>query len=456
MNEDFLRKLLTGKMITTLDPGFRQTADGLIWNGRKPPVRARYIVHAANAADVQLCVRFAAANGLTISPRGGGHHFTGISTQADLVVDLAALDHLRIDVAAKVCDSGPAVTNERLNAALDRHGLAFPVGHCGSVPMSGYLLGGGVGWNSGQWGIACFLIESADVVLPDGSLVTVSKSEHPELFWAMRGAGPGFFGIVTSYRLNLMPAARSILSTVRVYPAADAREVATWLDAASKRAPANAEMTLKVETQMGPIGPVLAVTAILTAFGTSEAEAKAILTEIGQDAPEGYFAMMPEMPTPIGALYEMTAAGTPKGKRYGLDSLWSDADLASVVSHIVEGMERTPSASTFAVISPSSRHAVVPADAAFSRIGRIFGAVYTIWEDTAADEVNMAWLRDLMDRAAPLKSGIYVGYGDIDLAKRREEVHSPAVAARLAALRSRYDVKGIFLRHRGPDWEKVA
>ena len=147
MNEDSLKKALTGKLITALDPGFRETADGLIWNGRKPAVRARYIVHAATVADVQLCVRFAAANGLTVSPRGGGHHFTGIATQADMVVDLAALDHLAIDARARLCEAGPAVTNERLNAALDRHGFGFPVGHCGSVPLSGYLLGCGVGWN---------------------------------------------------------------------------------------------------------------------------------------------------------------------------------------------------------------------------------------------------------------------------------------------------------------------
>lgn len=456
MNEDLLRQSLSGKLITALDPGFRDVAEALVWNGRKPSLRARYIVHAATASDVQQAVRFAAANRLTVSPRGGGHHFTGISTQADVVVDLAALDHLSIDTAAMTCVAGPAVTNARLNATLDRQGLAFPVGHCGSVPMSGYLLGGGVGWNSGQWGIACFLIVSADVVLPDGRLVTASATEHPDIFWAVRGAGPGFFGIVTSYRLALKPGPRAVMSTVRVYPVALAGQVAGWLDRASRRAPANVEVTLKIETQTGPVGSGLAATAILTVFGQTEAEARAVLEQMGRDAPEGYFALAPDIPTPIAALYEMTAANASKGKRYAVDSLWSDADLGTLAAHVVEGLQQAPSASSFAVLSPGSTRLSVPADAAFSRCGRVFGAVYTVWDDSAADTSNLAWMRDLLDRAAPLKSGVYVGYGDIDLAARRAETHAPEAASRLVALRGQYDPLNLFRRQSDTTWGKAA
>jgi FAD/FMN-containing dehydrogenase len=46
--------------------------------------------------------------------------------------------------------------------------LAFPVGHCGHVGLSGFLLSGGLGWNSGHWGPACLSIRGLEVVTADG------------------------------------------------------------------------------------------------------------------------------------------------------------------------------------------------------------------------------------------------------------------------------------------------
>lgn len=147
MNIERLKRRVSGTVISAFEPAFGAEHDGLIWNGRKPARRARIIVHAASVADVEEAVRFAVADGLTVSPRGGGHHFTGIAARADMVIDLGALKDLRIDVDSRKARVEPAVTNLELATALDQMQLAFPLGHCSSVPMSGYLLGGGVGWN---------------------------------------------------------------------------------------------------------------------------------------------------------------------------------------------------------------------------------------------------------------------------------------------------------------------
>ncbi|OWU83907.1 hypothetical protein ATO6_15950 [Oceanicola sp. 22II-s10i] len=430
--------------MTAFEPGFGAAADDLIWNGRKPGVRARYIVRAANVADVQTAVRFAAANGFSVSPRSSGHHFTGISTQATVVIDLEALNHLRIDAEAMVCEAGPTVTNARLNAELTARGLAFPVGHCASVAIGGYLLGGGVGWNSGEWGIACFLIESVDIVTPDGVLRRVSATEEPDLFWAARGAGPGFFGIVTSYRLRVKKAKPAIMSAVRVYGADHHGAVSGWVRQAIRRAPANLELSLKVSTEVSPVGPMVAIAVIATAFGSSEAESRAILSEFGRGAPAGAFIEVPEMPTSIAGLYDMTGAGTPKGHRFAVDSLWSDAPVADVLAGIVATMQKAPSAKSFAVLSPSSPAAAVPGEAAFSRIGSIFGAIYTVWQDEEQDARQIGWLRSGMDSLQPLKAGVYVGYGDIDVPARRKEIHSRPAELRLAEMRRRYDPRGLF------------
>ena len=96
-------------------------------------------------------------------------------------------DYRAFDPVARIAETGPVVTNRNLARALSEHGLAFPVGHCPTVPLSGYLLGGGFGWNAGTWGIACFSVESVDVVMADGELIRANESENTEVFWAARG-----------------------------------------------------------------------------------------------------------------------------------------------------------------------------------------------------------------------------------------------------------------------------
>lgn len=440
-----LKGRLRGEVITSDDAGHAAAHDALIWNGRKPDRQARLIVRAACVEDVQEAVRFAAANGLTVSPRGGGHQFTGIAARADVVVDLGALDALSIDVAARRARIGPAVTNARMASVLGRHGLAFPLGHCGSVPMSGYLLGGGVGWNSGAWGIACFSVLAVEVVLADGRLVTASADENAEIFWAARGAGPKFFGIVTAYHLSLHREPRAILTTVRFYPLEAVDEVATWAERVMSRAPANIEFTTKISAappQMPVSGMI--VQAISTVFANSEAQARALLDDLGEGAPAGVLHQLDGVPTPFDVLYDLTAKSMPEGHRYAVDSVWSEATYPEVLREVALAMADAPSPESLALVMLRSPVAKRPEDAAFSRIGRIFGAVYGIWQDPAADGQVTAWLRNSIDAIAPLCLGSYVGESDLDRGPRRLAIHSPAAAARIEDLSARFDPEGLF------------
>ncbi|MGP1356794.1 MAG: FAD-binding oxidoreductase [Roseicyclus sp.] len=441
MNTDMLIARIGGAVITALAPRHGAEADALIWNGRKPARRAKLIVRAACAGDVAEAVRFAAANGLTVSPRGGGHQFTGIATQADMVIDLGALDGLTLDLAARTARVEPAVTNARMAAALERHGLAFPLGHCGSVPMSGYLLGGGVGWNSAEWGFACFSVAAVEVVLADGRLVTASARENADIFWAARGAGPDFLGVVTAYHLELREAAKATSTCVRVYPAARVADVAAWAESVMADAPPCVEFTCKVTP--APNGPVIA--AIATVFARTDAEACAIHTALGHDAPEALQVVGP-MPTPISALYEATEPSMPRGRRYAVDTLWSEARFGEVLGRITQDMARAPSGESMALVVLRPNAVETPRDAAFSCHGRIFGALYAIWEGERDDARNIAWLRTAIDGVAPLCTGAYVGEADLDRPDRALPTLAPEMRARLDALRSVLDPRGVFLR----------
>lgn len=439
MNIASLKRRVSGAVISAYEPAFVAEHDGLIWNGRKPAHRARIIVRAACVADVQEAVRFAAAHGLTVSPRGGGHHFTGIAARADMVIDLGALKGIRIDAESRTARVEPAVTNLELATALAQKQLAFPLGHCGSVPMSGYLLGGGVGWNGGAWGMACGLVTSAEVVLADGRCVMASATENPEIFWAVRGAGPGFFGIVTAWWLDLMPAPATIDTVVRIYPGAMAAEVAAWAETAMAKAPAAVEFTAKVVA--GPTGPMVA--AIATVFADSAESARTVHADLAVGAPPALDVIGP-MQSPLAGLYQATDPSVPVGRRYRADSLWSDVGLGEILGRAVVAMTEAPSRETFAVITLAPNAVPLPEAAAFSCAGRIFGAVYALWQDPADDDANAAWLHRLIESIAPLATGAYVGLCDLDRPGRSLPTHSAPAAQRLAELRNRFDPAGTF------------
>ena len=196
MNIETLRRSVRGAVVTADDAGYAATRAGLLFNRRETGRRPGIIVRAAGVDDVRAAVRFAAANGLTVSARGSGHNWSGIALAGGLVVDLGAMNRVVVDRAARLADAEPGLTNRAFAETLAGYGLAFPVGHCGSVAISGYLLGGGFGWNSGAWGLACHNVEAVEVVMADGRLIRASAVEHPEVFWAVRGGGPEFFGVV--------------------------------------------------------------------------------------------------------------------------------------------------------------------------------------------------------------------------------------------------------------------
>jgi FAD/FMN-containing dehydrogenase len=445
MQTNSLKSRLRGELITAFEEGHAAAHDALIWNGRKPARQARMIVRAANAEDVQEAVRFAAAHGMTVSPRGGGHHFTGIAARADMVIDLGKLDGMRIDVDGRTARIEPAVTNARLAAALGRHDLAFPVGHCGSVPVSGYLLGGGIGWNSGAWGIACFSVEAVEVVMADGRLLKASAQQHADIFWAARGAGSKFFGIVTAYHVRLHEAPRAILTTVRFYPLDKAETVAVWAEKAMASAPASVEFTTKISAPppgMPAKGMILA--AIATVFARSENEARSVLSRLAEGAPSGAFHVVDAVPMSFEALYGLTAQAMPEGRRFAADSVWSDTTYPEMLTKVAKAMAAAPSPASLALVMLRSPQAEMPGDAAFSRIGRIFGSLYGIWEDAVEDGTHFGWLRASMDGIAPLGLGTYAGESDLDRGPRSLKTHSAAAAARIVELSTLHDPAGVF------------
>lgn len=438
-----LQDRLCGEVILNNDPGFAAARDALIWNGRKPKGQAGIIVKAAHAADVQEAVRFAAQLGMKISPRGGGHQFSGIAGRGQMVIDLGAMTKIAIDRERRTARVEPAATNLQMARELAAQGMAFALGHCGDVSMSGYLLGGGIGWNSVEWGIACASVEAVEVVLPDGRLVTANEREHADILWAARGAGTRFFGVVTAYHLRLQPAPGAILTTVRVYPTAAAPAIADWAERMMADAPLNIEFSCKISAPPpgAPI-PGKVITALTTVFAPSVEEGQALLARAGEGAPEA-LQVMEALPTPLEVLYGLIAETMPDGARYGVDAVWSDAPYADVLGTLADAINRAPSgmSESIVVLQPKAR---LPENSSFSKMGRIFGALYGIWTEPEADKENLSWVRGTIDSLIPTSVGSYIGYADMGRPGHQHATHSDAALVRLAELSRLHDPDGLF------------
>ena len=211
------------------DPGYEDARQGNLWNRRVPPRYPDVIVRPCND-DVVAAVRLARQRGLKVAIRSGGHSWVAsFLREGGMLIDFSGMCGLTIDVQARAASIQPGLRGTDLNRALRRHDLFFPSGHCVTVGLGGFLLQGGFGWNSRQWGPACASVTAIDVVTADGEPVHANKSENTDLFWAARGAGPGFFGVVTRFELALQRRPQAMMRSDYLYPVEALDDVMRWL-----------------------------------------------------------------------------------------------------------------------------------------------------------------------------------------------------------------------------------
>lgn len=158
-------------------------------------IRPAGVVIPENEADVVEAVRFAQRHGIHAAARSGGHSFGGYSTTEGMVIDLRRLSGVRVTDQHASIGGGALIID--VQAGLREHGLGLPTGTCPSVGLAGLALGGGLGVTGRRYGFTSDHLTGARIVLADGRIVETDSRREPELFWALRGAGGGNFGIVT-------------------------------------------------------------------------------------------------------------------------------------------------------------------------------------------------------------------------------------------------------------------
>lgn len=258
---------LHGEVLGPHDQGYESARR--VWNGMVDKHPA-LIVRCVDVSDVISAVQFARSHDLTVAVRGGGHDVSGHGTCDDgLMIDLSPMKGMRVDAAKRMARAEVGLTSGEFLRATQPFGLALPTGVFSTVGLAGLTLGGGIGWLSSRYGLTIDNLLAVELVKADGTLLTASATEHPDLFWAVRGGG-GNFGVVTAFTFQLHPLAQVLRGGV-IHPLARAREVLRFYREYTQQCPD--ELTVNASLNTGPDGqPVVILDACYCGDNLAEGE----------------------------------------------------------------------------------------------------------------------------------------------------------------------------------------
>lgn len=424
------------------DTDYELRRQSTVWQTLKPERRPDLIVQARNEADVVETLRYARARRMPVAVRGGGHSYSAtFLREGGILLDVSLLRGVDLHADDPLARIGPGIRSGELSGMLAEYGRAFPVAHVDSVPLGGYLLGGGIGWNGDWWGrAACLNVRALDLITAQGERLTVGPDAHKDLYWAARGAGPAFCAVATRFHLSTYPLPRAMHAAVYVFHLDALATVAAWLGRIDPARHPNLELTLVLETDAGAIaagddGRRCVVSA--TAFAPDLGEARATLGALARSAPTAD-ALEHKAMRPVGFTDLFTASNTGVPRRIAGDNIWTDRPLAAL-TQLGAHFAGVPSPHTV-VIANLRAHGEPGEDAAFSRLGRGFLMWFGAWDEPDRDADNLGWMQEAAELTTPFATGSYVN--EADLARRPGRLalcYSPAARRRLREVSARYD-----------------
>jgi len=219
-----LASTIRGEITLPQDSNYNETRK--VYNGMINKHPGMFVM-CVDVADVINAVNFGRENNLLVAVRGGGHNGGGLGLCDDgLVIDLSGIKFIRVDTSNNTVRVGGGNLWGEVDHATHPFGLAVPAGIISTTGVGGLTLGGGVGHLSRKYGLTIDNLLEADMVLADGSFVTVNKDQNTDLFWAIRGGG-GNFGVVTSFKFQAHPV-KTVFGGPTLWPIEQTEEIMEW------------------------------------------------------------------------------------------------------------------------------------------------------------------------------------------------------------------------------------
>ena len=433
-----LGQRLKGRLVGPEDADYDEART--VWNGmidKRPAV----IAECADASDVAVAVNFARENNLVVAVRGGGHNVAGHATCDDgIVIDLTPMKNVTVDIGRRTAVAEGGVTWGDYDKETQRHGLASPGGAISTTGIAGLTLGGGFGWLSRSYGLACDNLISAEIVTANGEVLTASAEENPDLFWAIRGGG-GNFGVVTRFEYRLQEVGELYAGLI-LYPRDRAGEFMRVYSEWTAKAPDEvASMAAFLHSPDGD--PV--VGAIVVYHGPKDEGERVIAPVRSLGSP----ALDDITPKPYTSVQQALDDGFPRGLR----NYWKSTYLAELgeqcLDILVDHANRAPTTWCVVGLEHMMGGAVARVgedDTAFANRDAIYSLlILGRTDDPAGDGAVRDWVRGLWKAVEPYSTGgVYVNYMGQDEAERIGEAYGTDHYARLAKIKNQYDPANLF------------
>ncbi|MFI5897126.1 FAD-binding oxidoreductase [Actinoplanes sp. NPDC051513] len=428
-------------------PGYEQARVGRVFNRRRPDRYPDAVLVAADAEAVADGVRLAAERGWQVAVRAGGHSWAAWSVRdGGLLIDLQDLHDIAYDESTAIVVAGPSVRGGlELAPFLASRGRAFPGGHCPGVGIGGFLLQGGQGWNSRSVGWACESVAAVDVVTASGELVRADANQNSDLYWAARGAGPGFPGIVTAFHLRTYPAYPVMWHDTWVFGLEDGETLLAWMHELLPKLDRRVEPVIaatrlpRVPLDPGVAHPGTVLLLHTTVMTSSPAEAAELLAAFDDGPLAGRKLGHVRGETTIAEENQAQEEQNPEGYRFAVDCTWTDAPASVLAGPLLRLWRELDTRQAFSIWYGWAPNRPLP-DMAFSVEGNVYIATYAIYEDPVDDEKYRSWVHS---RTAALPgTGVYLG--DTDFTRRQDRFLSDANFARLQEIQARWDPNGRF------------
>ncbi|KAH9844685.1 FAD-dependent oxidoreductase [Teratosphaeria destructans] len=435
------------KVLRRDEPGYEEARRGACWNGFVPERYPEIIAYPEQNEHVEFAVQYARSIGMSVIAKSGGHSWTAsFLREGGMLLDMVNMKNFTFDKEQRTAEVQPACHGADLNAAIMPHGLMFPGGHCPSVGIGGFLLQGGFGWNSRKWGIACESVTAIDVVNAEGKLIHADENENSDFYWAARGAGCGYFGVVCRFYLKLHVLPTGIMYSRYILPVSALDELYLSMEAQAHKLPRSVEVgTFIGRDQDGFKEPTIAFYG--DALSETEEEALEGL-KIMDDLPVIKQAMHVErfqrctLKTMLG---RFEAILDNRGRHYNTDNFWSDSPVVKLlpaVKDIIATLPPAPSHLFMLFWFPEDRE--LP-DMAFSMQSKIWMSLYAISDDAADDKPNLQYVVDRIRAVDEWSTGTQLA--DENLPGHPAKFMQVEKFEKLERLRAKHDPEGRFFTY---------
>ena len=408
--------------------------------------RPAVIVRCGSAADIAGALEFARTSNLPVAVRGGGHNGPGFgSVEGGLVIDLSPMNRIDVDADRRIVRVQGGATWGQVDGATHAHGLATPSGIISTTGVGGLTLGGGHGYLSRKFGLTIDNLLEAELVLADGRVVTASESEHPDLFWALRGGG-GNFGVVTAFTFRLHPM-HTVICGPTAWPASATADILAWFRDFPR--PDEDLYGFFAAMTVPPVAPfpesfhLQKACAVVWCYTGDPARADEAFAPVRQMEPafDGLGAApYPALQSTFDALY-------PKGLQW----YWRGDFFRTVADNAVEAHARF----TEELPTMHSTMHLYPVDGAVHRVGQTETAwayrdvnfsqvIAGVDPDPANAEVLKRWTADYWDATHPYSAGgAYVNFMMDEGQDRVRATYGPNYQL-LSEIKAQYDPSNVF------------